>query len=225
MEMVKVKNVWKKVGEKQVLKNVNFSVKKSEIFGIFGPTGSGKTTLLRIVAGLEKQDKGDVYIVGKIVASKKVFVPPEKRNISFIFQSTALWPHLNVLQHLKLAASNEMLLKEVIDMLDLKRILHLKPSQLSGGQKQRVEIARALVKDSDLILMDEPLNSLDIESKKKILKIFKKIQAKGKTILYVSHSPIEMAYLCKKIGILKDGRIFVTNKSYLARKIKAFFKV
>lgn len=188
MEAIRVENVWKKYGKFWVLKNFSFSVKKGEKVIIKGPCGSGKTTLLKIIAGLEKQDKGRIYLRGKLVSSEKIFVEPEERNVSVVFQNLALWPHLTVEEHLKIVEDNRRKIDRILTALNLKKHRHKKPEELSGGEKQCLAIARALMKGSDILLLDEPFSYLDNRLKQKVERILENIRKREKiTMVFVEH--------------------------------------
>lgn len=208
-EVIRLENVSKKFGEKIVLSNVSMRVYANEIFGIFGPSGCGKTTLLRIIAGLEKPDRGKVYLRGKEVFSQKVFIPPEKRNVSLIFQDLALWPHLSVREHLEFVlGKREGEIERIIRAVELVGCANLKPESLSGGEKQRLAIARALAQKSDILLLDEPLASLDLVLKEKIKKLLVRLRERNKlTLVYVSHDILDMIKLCERVALMSEGKI------------------
>lgn len=214
-DIIKLENVKKNFNAKEILKDINLKIEKGEKFGIFGPSGCGKTTLLRIISGLERPDYGKVYMRGKEMNSNKTFVPPEKRNISFIFQDLALWPHMTVKQHLEFVMSNRLEkedvkkgVKEILNIVNLTEHLDSKPEQISGGEKQRVAIARAIAQKSDIFLLDEPLSSLDFSLKEEIKNLLQKLQKKyNLTMIYVTHDIFEILDLCNRVALLKDGEI------------------
>ena len=188
MEIVKLENIWKKYGKIWVVKNFNLSVKKGEKTVIRGPCGSGKTTLLKIIAGLERQDKGKVFLRGNLVSSQKVFIEPEERNVSFVFQNLALWPHLTVEEHLQLVKSDDKKIRKILRYFGLKRHRNKKPSELSGGEKQCLAIARAIMKESDILLLDEPFAYLDEKLKAKVKKFLENIRKRRNiTMIIVEH--------------------------------------
>lgn len=186
--MIRLENIWKKYGKIWILKNFNLFVEKGEKFIIRGPCGSGKTTLLKIIAGLEKPTKGRVYLRGRVVCSEKIFIEPEERNVSMVFQNLALWPHLSVEEHLKIVNNDEEKIKKILKMLNLKKHKHKKPSELSGGEKQCLAIARALIKETDILLLDEPFAYLDTKLRKKVKNLLEKIRKeRNLTIIIVEH--------------------------------------
>jgi len=170
--MIKVENLTKSFGKVNALRRVTFELKRGEVLAILGPSGSGKTTLLRLLAGLERPDKGTVFIDGIEASTDKYVLPPHKRKLSMIFQDLALWPHMNVTQHVMFVfdskASKERVKSEVTKILTSIGLSdHSKryPNELSGGQKQRLAIARAIASGPKYLLMDEPFSNLDPISK------------------------------------------------------------
>lgn len=214
-DVIRLENVKKDFNGKEILKSINLKIENGERFGIFGPSGCGKTTLLRIIAGLERPDSGRVYMRGGEVNSHKVFIPPEKRNVSYIFQDLALWPHMSVKQHLEFVLSNKLNkddlkkeMKEILKIVDLTEHLHSKPEELSGGEKQRLAIARAIAQKSDIFLLDEPLSSLDFSLKEEMKSLLKKLQqGYNLTMIYVAHDIFEILDVCDRIALLQDGNI------------------
>ncbi|MGD9067524.1 MAG: ATP-binding cassette domain-containing protein, partial [Desulfobacterales bacterium] len=165
MASVRFKNVHKWFGKTKVLHDINLDIKESEFVVLVGPSGCGKSTTLRLLAGLDDITEGDIYINEKIVNS----LEPQHRNIAMVFQNYALYPHKNVQENivfgLKRAKASKELIKKRLDkaslMLQLQDLLDRKPAQLSGGQRQRVAMGRAIVRDADVFLYDEPLSNLD----------------------------------------------------------------
>lgn len=209
---VKVANLRKSYGSIKVLDNVSFEVPSGKLLALLGPSGSGKTTLLRIIAGLTKQDSGDVYFDDKNVND----LPPQKRNIGMVFQNLALFPNLTVKENIAypLIARNvsrekvESRVKEIIEMLELNGLENRLPSQISGGQQQRVAIGRAIASDAKLLLLDEPFTSLDLPLKDELIDLLRGIQKKlSITTIYVTHDEYEAASLSDYIATLLDGKI------------------
>lgn len=184
-------------------------IKKGERVGIFGASGAGKSTILKILAGLLQPDCGEVWVNGELWNSFKVFLPPQKRNIGFVFQDYALFPHLNVTQNIgfgkNVSCSKVM---ELLEMMELTNIAHHSINQLSGGQAQRVAIARALARDPKILLLDEPFNALDSKIKNKI---FDELNALQKTLgfvmILVSHQISEIYRLSDRILEINQGNI------------------
>jgi multiple sugar transport system ATP-binding protein len=204
--------VTKKFGQTDVLTGVDLVVEEGEFVVFVGPSGCGKSTLLRIVAGLEEQTSGSVRIAGADADG----VPPAKRGIAMVFQSYALYPHLNVADNMRLALKREGLARAEIDrrleaaaeMLELTPLLKRKPAALSGGQRQRVAIGRAIVRQPKLFLFDEPLSNLDaalrVNTRIEIANLHRVL---GTTIVYVTHDQVEAMTLADKIVVLWEGTI------------------
>lgn len=209
---VRVENLKKSYGNNKVLNGVSFEVPSGKLLALLGPSGSGKTTTLRIIAGLTKQDSGDVYFDDKNVSD----LPPQKRNIGMVFQNLALFPNLTVKENIAypLVARNiprekiESRVNEIINMLELNGLEDRLPSQISGGQQQRVAIGRAVAPDVKLLLLDEPFTSLDLPLKDELIDLLREIQRKlGATMIYVTHDEYEAATLSDYIATLVDGKI------------------
>jgi len=186
-----------------------------QVIGIFGNSGAGKTTLLEIVAGLRHPTSGTIAVDDRILIdlSARHFLPPERRGVGYVPQDLALFPHLSVRQNLayghKAAAAHSAgpELTHVAEVLEIGPLLDRAIPQLSGGQKQRVAFARALLASPQLLLMDEPLASLDEELKFKIIPYLKRIRDEFKIpMLYVSHSPVEVTELCDHVILMRDGK-------------------
>ena len=224
---IEVRNIKKSYGKKKVLNSVSFKVEKGKVVGIFGPSGCGKTTFLEIISGLKRPDGGKVYLRGKKVNGKNVFVPPEKRRVGFIFQDLALWPHMSVKEHLDFVSSDEKTKRKILKLLGLDKLKDRKPDELSGGEKQKLAIARCLAQGSDILLMDEPFSSLDIKSKKKIIETFLELRKKfNLTILYVSHEILEIVKFCDKVLILENGKITASVRPRdLFKKVKKIIQL
>ena len=172
---LEVKNVDFKIGGKTKVKNVSFSVKnEGDIICLLGPSGIGKTTILRTIAGLEKINNGSIKLNRNIISSKKIHVEPENRNISLAFQENSLFTHYNVEKNILIGAEKKSKKKkkinpkDVITFLNLKKILNKYPHEISAGEAQRVSLARSLVSNPDLLLLDEPLSNVDQSFKEEI---------------------------------------------------------
>jgi ABC-type sugar transport system ATPase subunit len=232
-EMIKLESISKKFNGKEILKDVNFEVRRGERFGIFGPSGCGKTTVLRIIAGLEKPDTGKVVLRGKEVTSSKAFAQPEQRNISFIFQDLALWPHMSVKDHLdfvlgvRISEKNqrEKKIEEILKAVNLKNQLNSKPEQLSGGEKQRLALARVIAQKSDIFLLDEPYSSFDIDLKEEMQKLLWQMHKKfNLTTIYVTHDIFEILNFCNRVARMENGKIVEIKKPREIVK-KYFYKI
>lgn len=188
----------------------DFSVEKGEFLSIFGKSGSGKTTILRLIAGLETADEGYIEFDGKIYfdSKKKINLPPQKRNIGFVFQQYALFPNMTVYQNLLFVNKDRKKVDEILEIVELSQLKDRYPHQLSGGQQQRVALARALVKNPDILLLDEPLSALDHQIRLKLQDEIKSIQKKvGITTLLVSHDKSEVFRLADRVIMLENGKI------------------
>jgi molybdate transport system ATP-binding protein len=209
---IELREILKTYKGQTVLKNLNLQVNKGEFHVLLGPSGSGKTTILSIIAGLAKQDKGDVLIGNRNVSS----LPPEKRRIGFAFQDYALFPHLTVFENiaygLRVKRIKENKIGErvgyYLNKINIENEKNKFPHQLSGGQKQRVALARALVTEPEILLMDEPMSNLDPLTKEKIGDELKSIQKEiGTTTIYVTHNQEEAALLGNRVSVLHHGKI------------------
>ena len=217
MNIVEILSVYKKYNKETVLHNVSLLLEKGERVVILGPSGCGKTTILRLVAGFIYPDKGKVIIEGDIVSEEgKILKPPEVRNVGMVFQDLALWPHMTVKGNIEFGLKirgiskekREEKIKRILEMVGMGGFEKKKPSELSGGQKQRVALARALVLEPKVLLMDEPLSSLDFELNKYLRKEILDIQNRlGFTMLYVTHDRDEAFDIATRIIYMKKGRI------------------
>lgn len=214
MSVVTISNISKQFGDALVLKQFDDEFKDGEFITLLGPSGCGKTTMLRIIAGFEKPSSGEVKIDGKVVSSPKVFVPPERREIGMVFQSYAVWPHMNVFDNVAYPLKIKKLSKNVIKqkVTEILEIVHLSqyaeriPSQLSGGQQQRVALGRALVAEPKLLLLDEPLSNLDAKLRESMRYEIKEIQKKlGITVVYVTHDQIEAMTMSDRVFVINRG--------------------
>ena len=181
---------------------------------VFGPSGSGKTTLLRCLSGLEKAPSGYMKIADQVWQDEETFIPIQERKIGLVFQESRLFPHLSIQDNLLYGyqrtqpAERNLQLDEVAQVLNLKALLKRRPEKLSGGEQQRVAIGRALLTSPKLLLMDEPLASLDMQIKAEIIPFIKRIESEFKTpIVYVTHSMNELLQLVDTMVILKSGKV------------------
>lgn len=184
------------------------------VTGIFGHSGSGKSTLLRAIAGLENTVNGTILLNKNclIDSENNHFVNAENRGVGLVFQDSRLFPHLNVLDNLKFAvkrcSNNRLNFNEIIELTELDNLLNKHVNELSGGQKQRVALARSILAEPELLLLDEPLSALDRHAKKSLLKLIAKVQKKlNLPILYVSHSLDELQQVCDKLMVLSQGKV------------------
>ena len=217
MGSLKLQDIRKSFGNVDVIKGVDLDVQNGEFVVFVGPSGCGKSTLLRIIAGLEDQTSGHVFIDGKIMD----VTPPAKRGIAMVFQTYALYPHLTVDKNMSLALQQEGVSFEKIEarvakaagILQLQTLLSRRPAELSGGQRQRVAIGRAIVREPSLFLFDEPLSNLDaalrVATRIEIAKLHRLL---GATMIYVTHDQIEAMTLADKIVVLNGGKIEQVGK-------------
>ena len=216
MASIRIQHISKAFGESVVLKEINETFQDGEFVTLLGPSGCGKSTMLRIIAGFEKPTSGELYFDDTLVTGGKTFVPPEKRNIGMVFQSYAVWPHMNVFDNvaypltIKKAAKNDIKkrVEQVLDITHLTRFADRFPSQLSGGQQQRIALARALVAEPDLLLLDEPLSNLDAKLRESMRFEIKELQKKtGITVVYVTHDQTEAMAMSDRIFLIHRGII------------------
>ncbi len=230
MASVDVRNIWKRFGEVTVLKGVSMLVPDGEFVTLVGPSGCGKTTLLRIIAGLEIQDSGSIVIGDRAVDD----VRPKNRDVAMVFQSYALYPHMTVFDNLasplvmrRLSAAQRMpglrrllpgtseryseISREVTkaaESLQIESLLHRKPAQLSGGQRQRVALGRAIIRNPQAYLMDEPLSNLDaklrVHMRAELAGLHQRL---GITFVYVTHDQAEAMTMSSRVAVIMDGEI------------------
>lgn len=210
--ILRIVDVWKWFGKVLALREINMEVYQGELLVLLGPSGSGKSTLLRIIGGLEVPSKGRVYMDGEDIT----FYPPYKRDTSMVFQSLALFPHMTVYDNVAYGLKIRKISKDEIDrrvdeVLELVRIKELKDrkvTQLSGGQRQRVAIARSLILNPKVLLLDEPLGALDLKLRKELHVELKRLHKEvGNTWIFVTHDQEEALTLADRIGIMHDGRL------------------
>ena len=218
-----VKNVDFSVGGKTKVKNVSFSIEKEgDVICLLGPSGIGKTTILRTIAGLEKINNGLIVLNGKTLSSNKINVEPEDRNVSLAFQDNSLFPHYSVEKNILLGAERnkdqkdkKISLKEIINLLDIFHILKKYPHQISAGEAQRASLARSLITQPDLLLLDEPLSNVDQSFKEEIQVRLKKILNQLKiTTIIVTHDSYEAFYLGSKCGIILNQKLSQFDDPY-----------
>ena len=213
MLAVKINNLSHSINNQKVLQNINLELEKDKIACILGPSGCGKTTLLKLIAGLEKVTTGDIIINDEIVSSNTMHLKTEKRKIGFLFQDYALFPHLTVKENLNFAISNGKKekhdIEEIIEIIKLPNSLHKYPHELSGGEQQRVALARSIIAQPDLLLLDEPFSSLDLSLKEEVRDdTLHLLQKSNISVLIVTHDPFEAMFISNKIYIMqKDGKI------------------
>ena len=212
MANVSIREVRKAFGSTQVLHGVNVEVEDGEFVILVGPSGCGKSTLLRMIAGLENITRGDIAIGGRVVNK----VPPKERDIAMVFQNYALYPHMTVRENmafsLRLAKAPKQVMEEKVGraagILGLTQLLDRYPRQLSGGQRQRVAMGRAIVRDPQVFLFDEPLSNLDAKLRVQMRAEIKELhQRLSTTTIYVTHDQIEAMTMADKIVVMHAGRV------------------
>jgi multiple sugar transport system ATP-binding protein len=207
-----LRNVGKSYGALQIIKGLNLDIHDGEFLVLVGPSGCGKSTLLRMIAGLEDITDGTVSIGGKVVND----LPASKRELSMVFQSYALYPHMSVRKNLAFGLQNfrmpraevERRVADAARILQIEPLMDRKPRQLSGGQKQRVAIGRAIVREPQLFLFDEPLSNLDAELRVQMRAELASLYARlGTTMIYVTHDQVEAMTMASRIVVLRSGKI------------------
>ncbi|SMD15825.1 sn-glycerol-3-phosphate ABC transporter ATP-binding protein UgpC [Rhizobium sp. RU36D] len=207
-----LRNVGKRYGALSIIQGLNLDIHDGEFLVLVGPSGCGKSTLLRMIAGLEEITDGTVSIGGKIVND----LPASKRELSMVFQSYALYPHMSVRKNLAFGLQNFRMPRAEVDrrvaeaarILQIEPLMDRKPRQLSGGQKQRVAIGRAIVREPQLFLFDEPLSNLDaelrVQMRAELASLYNRL---GTTMIYVTHDQVEAMTMATRIVVLRAGKI------------------
>lgn len=212
MPSLRLVNLTKRFGKTVAVEGLSLEVQDGEIMTLLGPSGCGKTTTLRCIAGLLRPDAGDIYLGEERVTD----LPPERREMGFVFQNYALWPHMTVYQNLAFGlelrglpeAEIKRRIREALAMVRLSGFEDRYPRQLSGGQQQRIALARALVIEPHVLLLDEPLSNLDAQLREEMRFEIRELQKKlGITTVYVTHDQAEALVLSDRIAILNEGKI------------------
>ncbi|HEY6994484.1 MAG TPA: ABC transporter ATP-binding protein [Xanthobacteraceae bacterium] len=205
-------------GAVKAVDGVSFSIAPAQCYALLGPSGCGKTTILRCVAGLEQPEQGAIAIAGRVVSDRNVFVPVHERSIGMVFQSYAIWPHLDVFDNvaypLEVArprvarAEVEKRVMDVLALVGMQAMARRPATRLSGGQQQRVALARAIVRRPSLLLLDEPLSNLDARLRDSMRReLATLIRQIGITALFVTHDQIEALALADRVAVMAEGRI------------------
>tara|TARA_B110000503_G_scaffold58935_1_gene94189 strand:+ start:6551 stop:7588 length:1038 start_codon:yes stop_codon:yes gene_type:complete len=212
MASVTIRDVKKSYGDLQVMHGINLDVNEGEFVVFVGPSGCGKSTLLRMIAGLEEVTSGEISIGNKVVNE----VAPSKRGVAMVFQSYALYPHMTVFNNMAFGLKQaktapdeiDRRVREAAEVLQITDYLDRSPRNLSGGQRQRVAIGRAIVRDPEVFLFDEPLSNLDaalrVQTRLEIARLHERLNS---TMIYVTHDQVEAMTLADKIVVLRDGRV------------------
>src|SRR5712692_7920598 len=205
-------------GRVQAVQDVTFTVEDGRFYTLLGPSGCGKTTTLRCIAGLERPEGGEIAVAGVVVSNDRTFVSPHARGIGMVFQSYAIWPHMNVFENvaypLRVAkprpskAETLRAVGEALSLVGLEGLEERPAPQLSGGQQQRLALARALVRRPKLLLLDEPLSNLDAKLRERMRIELRQLQRRLRiTTVYVTHDQLEALFLSHRVAVMHDGRI------------------
>ena len=231
MLAVRINNLSYSMNEKKILNDINLQLEKEKIACILGPSGCGKTTLLKLIAGLSKVQEGEIFLNENLVSSSNIHLKTEKRKIGFLFQDYALFPHQTVKQNLQFAIKDKSTshrVEEIMDVIKLSDSLEKYPHELSGGEQQRVALARSIIAKPDLLLLDEPFSSLDLNLKEEVRDdTLHLLQKSNISVLLVTHDPFEAMFISNQINIMnKNGEIVqsgsptdlynLPNSSYVA---------
>jgi len=229
--IVKLENVSKAYSNTPIIMEMSLDIKKGERVVILGPSGCGKTTLLRMIAGFIYPDKGKLIIEGKTVADNgKNIIEPEGRQVGMVFQDLALWPHMTSYKNIEFGLKAKKIPKAgireridtILEKVQMVRFKDAYPGELSGGQQQRIALARALVTLPKILLMDEPLSSLDTDLRQILMREILRLQEElAITMIYVTHDREEAFSLATRIVVMKEGEIQKTGtvsqiKEYLS---------
>jgi iron(III) transport system ATP-binding protein len=214
--ILQLKKIEKIFGDKKVVNNFNLNVNNTEFITLLGPSGCGKTTTLRMIAGFIKPTRGSIFLSDDVLSDEKNFLPPERRGMGMVFQSYAVWPHMNVFDNIaypiKLKGESKQTINdkvdEVLKMVKLDGYEKRFPNELSGGQQQRIALARALIMDPQILLLDEPLSNLDAKLRESMRFEIKELQKKIQvTIIYVTHDQSEAIVMSDRIVVMNKGKI------------------
>ncbi len=207
--MIKIENINKRIGDFKI-KDISLNIEKGDYFVILGPSGNGKTVLLEIIAGLRNVDSGNIYFSGNRVND----VPPEQRNAGMVYQDYMLFPHMNVKENIlfgikiKKITNYETKFEKITKDLEISHLINRRIKNLSGGEKQRVALARTLIMEPEILLLDEPLSAVDTSTKNKLQNDLKRIHKEFKTTtIHVTHDFNEAIFLADKIAIVKNGEV------------------
>jgi multiple sugar transport system ATP-binding protein len=216
MGQVELIGVGKTYARYTALENIDLQVAPGELLVLVGPSGCGKSTLLRTIAGLETIDQGQIRIGDQVVADTNCHIPPGQRDVAMVFQNYALYPHMTVAENLAFGLKmrgisklqREKQVKSIATLLSIEGLLARKPGQLSGGQQQRVAVGRALVRDPQIFLLDEPLSNLDTELRNQTRSELKRLHQDLKTtMIYVTHDQVEAMTLADRLVVMAKGKL------------------
>ena len=218
MPEIRFINGLKKFGKTIAVQNINLQVKDKDFVTLLGPSGCGKTTMLRMLAGLESPTEGEIFIDDQCVFSsyRRIDVSPDKRDVGFLFQNYALWPHMTVYKNISFGLENqkwnkskiEKRVTELLELLKIEELAQRYPAELSGGQQQRVAIARTMAPNPKVLFMDEPLSNLDAKLRMEMRSELKRLHLEtNSTFVYVTHDQLEAMTLSTKICLMNEGTI------------------
>ncbi len=209
--MLQTEGLSKCYGHQNVLTNFNLNIESGEIISVVGSSGSGKTTLLRLISGLEMPDNGQITLKNEIVNSSNIFIRPEDRDCSLVFQDYALFPNMSMRQNIyfgKNSINNKEKIEELIEITEIKSIMEKFPHQCSGGEQQRVALVRSLAINPSLVLMDEPLSNLDQSLKANMALVIRKLLKKFKiTAIIVTHDITDAMEMSDRIVVIDKGEV------------------
>jgi iron(III) transport system ATP-binding protein len=220
MAHIRLVNLQKRYGEAAALQGIALSINHGELMAILGPSGCGKTTTLQLLAGFLVPDGGEIWADQRLISSPRGVVPPERRRMSLVFQSYALWPHLTVYQNIAFGLEMRQLappeiktrVGSMLEMVNLAGFENRYPHELSGGQQQRVALARAVVVEPDTLLLDEPLSNLDANLREQMRFEIRRIHERtGITTIYVTHDQAEALVIADRIAVMNKGVIEQTG--------------
>ena len=216
MARLSLEEVTRRFGEHAAVDRVSMDIGEGEFLALVGPSGCGKTTLLRLLAGFERADSGTIRFDDEIMSGPFQHVPPEDRRVGMVFQSYALWPHMSVAENVgyplrvrKIPGPGRTArVRTALDQVGMSEFGERRPAELSGGQRQRVALARCLVMEPRVVLLDEPLANLDVHLREAMQSEFRQFHAQsGATMVYVTHDQAEAMALCDRIAVMSEGRM------------------
>lgn len=216
MKAIRIQGLTKNYGSHQVLRGIDLELAQGELLALLGPSGCGKSTTLQMLAGFDQPSGGAIWIGDRQVSGQGVMIPPERRNISLVFQNYAVWPHKTVFENVAFglqvrkvpAAQLQDRVKKALDTVRLSALAQRYPSELSGGQQQRVALARALVVEPDILLLDEPLSNLDAHLREEMRYEIRQVHdLLGLTTVYVTHDQGEALVTADKIAVMQAGQV------------------
>jgi ABC-type Fe3+/spermidine/putrescine transport system ATPase subunit len=213
---LRLTDVTKRYRDRVAVDDLSIDIVAGESVVVLGPSGCGKTTLLRLIAGLARPDSGEIWLAGRLASGAVTFVPPYERQLGFVFQDLALWPHLTVRKNLDFVMKSAQMPKterlarseKILSLMQIEQLSSRYPHELSGGEQQRVALARALVGEPRLLLLDEPLSSLDPDLRGVLRAELRRLQRTlGPTTIYVTHDREDAAVLADRVVEMRLGRI------------------